>query len=59
MSRTLVPPPVEIAEFLAEVLTEEEKKAVKEIVEGGELETFGITGANILREITNPTKKDK
>ena len=35
------------------------KKAVKEIVEGGELETFGITAANILREIANPTKKDK
>ena len=50
---------VEIAEFLTEVLSEEEKKAVKEIVEGGELETFGITAANILREIANPTKKDK
>ena len=50
---------VEIAEFLAGVFCEEEKKAVIEIVEGGELETFGITGANILREIANPTKKDK
>ena len=50
---------VEIAEFLAEVLSEEEKKAVKEIVDGGKLDTFGVTGANILREIANPTKKDK
>jgi hypothetical protein len=50
---------VEIAEFLAEVLSEEEKKAVKEIVDGGKLDTFGVTEANILREIANPTKKDK
>ena len=50
---------VEIAEFLAEVLSEEEKKAVKEIVDGGKLATFGVTGANILREIANPTKKEE
>ena len=48
---------VEIAEFLTEVLSEEEKKAVKEIVDGGKFSlslTLSVRALPIINGIRPP-----
>ena len=49
---------VEIATILIEALDDKEIEAVKKMVYTTELEYFGITGADILKEVVRLTKKD-